>query len=203
MHKYDKIMGGAGIGIFLVCVIMTVALGGTVTAGDGTPDDKGDEIDWTKYELKSNQITKSDYANENTDYDIEITIPEENIKSVTATLNWKDEPDERRIIRTLQNRPDSFGLDVAGPSNQSASASPATNTRDANGGTGSVTCVVDLDPDTDPYLNGTGKWVFTVKCGNCDDKFPRIGIIGENDPGNDWDLVIDYEYYVKKTSEGE
>ena len=54
-----------------------------------------------------------------------------------------------------------------------------------------------FEPDIDPYLNGTGMYLVTVECGECQGSFSQ-GAIGYADNGNDWSMTVEYEYYHKE-----
>jgi hypothetical protein len=112
-----------------------------------------------------------------------------NIRSVTFTLRWTDEPDARI---NLNNEPDEFTLEVSPPN---ATVESATST------TGTVQVTITYDPpNTEPYYNGTGEYIVTVMCGVCGDHEPIINIIGirgVEDTGNAWTLEVSYQVFVQ------
>ena len=136
------------------------------------------------------------YSNEFSVSDEVLTIDVTNVKSLTATLTWTDEPDAS--LRHT-NEPDEFELEVFPPNGTDGSGGPTSNPQ---GGEGRISVTKNFDPDgnKDPYFNGTGEYTITVvtnECGNHVLWRPGIGIFDQPDDGNAWSLVVEVEYYVK------
>jgi MFS family permease len=122
-------------------------------------------------------------------------IKEENVKSITFTLTWEDEPnsDTRHT-----NEPDEFTLAVESPDGEDHDPKSGTNPQ---GGQGSISITITFDPYIDPFLNGTGLYNMTISCDFCGDQLlwrPSAGAQDEVDDSNAWELSIEYEYYQKK-----
>jgi len=182
--------------MFIPIIIGVGFMGGTNTYyGIGEEEDTTQaSTDWSKYEIMAgNPITMAGYADENTDTLVTGIIKEENLISMNLALTWTDEPDIQYGIRTYENEPDFFSLRVETPNGSEEREGPESN---AHGESGEIILTITFGPDVDPYLNGTGQYNITVECGDCGDLF-TTGLIGFTDDGNDWDLTIDYNYYMK------
>ncbi len=161
------------------------------------PDGPDGLPDWSQYDIVTEQVaTDSSYTDEFSVDDVVLTIDHVNVKSVTATLTWTDEPDA--TIRH-NNEPDEFELEVFPPNGTDGSGGPTQN---PTGGQGRIVVTIDFDPagNKDPYYNGTGEYVFSVVVNECGDHVlwrPGIGIFDQPDDGNAWNLEIEVEYFVK------
>ncbi len=157
------------------------------------PDEPDDIPDWSEYVIETEVLpTENGYSNENTAFDLPLEVLNANVRSITITLTWTDEPDAG--IR-YTNEPDEFGLDVS-PPNASTVQTPMSPS-------GRVPVTITYEPPAnDPYFNGTGDYYVTIVCGVCGNQVPFINIGGLReieDPGNAWTLEASYEYYVKPT----
>ena len=186
---------------FVALLFIPVVIGAGFVAGTNTfyrTEEESATIeltDWSKYEtLSGDPITIDGYSGENSDTLVTGQIGEENLISMTLTLTWTDEPDVRYGIRTYENEPDTFSLRAEIPNGQEYREGPQSN---AHGETGEIILIIPFEPDKDPYLNGTGQYNITVECGDCGD-LSTTGIIGFTDDGNEWQLLIEYEYYFKE-----
>jgi hypothetical protein len=184
--------------MFIPIVIGIGYAGGTDTFYGDEEDGGGGSgrlTDWTKYEiLPGAQIALSDYADQDSETVEEISVPEENVLTITFTLTWEDEPDTVYGFRTYENQGDSFTLSVVAPDNSSERDGPKVN---EHGEPGEAIVEIVFEPDIDPYLNGTGNYQVTIECGECQGSFSN-GPIGFADNGNDWELTVEYEYYSKE-----
>ena len=157
------------------------------------PDEPDDIPDWSEYEtITVNLPTESSYSNENSAFDVPIEVMDANVRSITITLTWTDEPAQGP---RYTNEPDEFGLDVS-PPNGTTVQTPMSPS-----GRVSVTITYET-PNNDPYYNGTGDYYVTVSCGVCGNQVPFINIGGFReieDVGNAWTLEASYEYYSKPT----
>ncbi len=157
-------------------------------------DEPEGPFDWSEYDILTGSQSFGEYTAENDAADTTFSIPDENVIDVTLTLSWTDEAD---FSPRHTNQPDEFALEVFAPDGSEASADFRFN---PIGGRGQVFASIDLDPDRDPYLNGTGEWTATVLCGECGNHElwrPSIGIFDQPDNGNDWDLEVSYRFYSK------
>ncbi|MEE9151066.1 MAG: MFS transporter [Thermoplasmata archaeon] len=193
---WTKMTTSAVAFMFIPIIIGVGYMGGTdIFYGIGEEEGTGTTTDWSKYEIVAgNPITMSGYSDENSDTLVTGLIKEENLISMNLTLTWTDEPDEQYGLRTYENEPDTFSLRVETPDGNEYREGPESN---AHGETGEIILTITFDPDIDPYLNGTGQYNITIECGDCGDLF-TTGLIGFTDTGNDWDLLIEYEYYFKE-----
>ena len=158
------------------------------------PDEPDDIPDWSEYDVITyNLPTEASYSNENSAFEVILTIPDANVRSITITLTWTDEPDNG--IR-YTNEPDEFGLEVT-PPNASSVETPMSPS-------GRVSVTIPYEPPAkDPYYNGTGEYYVTVLCGVCGNQVPFINIGGLReieDAGNAWTLEASYDYYEKPTA---
>lgn len=152
---------------------------------NGDSDDDREII----YEESSVVISESGDLDEGNSVDFPVTMEEENIRFVNATITWMDEPDIRRI-RNYENQPDTFTLTISA-FNQTIS-NTGSNT---HGSEGSVTASLELS-DEDMLNNGTNQFVVTVTLDQCGIYTPGIGpgLIGLTDNSNSFDLSIEYTY---------
>jgi hypothetical protein len=133
-------------------------------------------------------------SSENSEEEVFVSLTAENVKSISFTLTWTDES----AGTGFENDPDEFSLSVETPNGTFAESEVVEN---SPGGQGSVNILITYDPDEPPYEEGTGTYTVTVICGNCGDHHSAgpFGIIpGPSDIGNDWDLSVDYDYYMEK-----
>ncbi len=161
------------------------------------PDEPDGLPDWSEYDVITDDLrSESGYADEVSVTDITVEIDVANVRSVTFTLTWTDEPDAtRRHI----NEPDEFELDVFPPTGTDGHGGPTSNPQDGQGSI-SITINYEADGNEDPYFNGTGEYTISIVCNECGDHVlwrPGIGIFDQPDDGNAWTLDIEYEYYVK------
>lgn len=185
------------VALMLIPVIIGVGIiGGTdIYYGLGEDIDGGPKLtDWSQWEIGAGgPITRAGYLDANTDTVEEIKVDEPNIISITFILTWTDEPDQQYGIRVYENGPDTFTLRVQAPDGNE-SHDTASN---QHGESGEIIITMDYDPDIDPYMNGTGTYNVTIDLGECLGSF-TTGLIGFTDPGNDWELAVDYGYYFKE-----
>ncbi len=193
---WTKVTTAAIALMFIPIVIGVGYVGGTDTYfGDDDDDDGPSLTDWTTYEIRDGDpTTRAGHANENTDTIETMDVDAENVLSITFTLTWTDEDDIVYGPRTYENEPDSFSLRAQAPDGREEREGPEAN---AHGEQGEVVLTMEFDPDIDPYLNGTGTYNVTIQCGDCGEFFSS-GPIGFTDDGNDWELLVEYEYYYKE-----
>jgi membrane protease YdiL (CAAX protease family) len=150
-------------------------------------------------------LSVSEYADENTEMEFQLEIPDEEgkkLKSITLTVTWTDEEDYQRVFRTFKNRPDEFAVAASVPphpedetsTNISESSEFAQNT---HGSPGEVSLTIEVDHLTVDSKNGTGSWTIIVKCGECQDKYADgPSALKYNDLGNDFQLSVATEIYA-------
>ena len=157
------------------------------------PDEPDDIPDWSEYVIETEVLpTENGYSNENTAFDLPLEVLNANVRSITITLTWTDEPAQGP---RYTNEPDEFSLDVSAP-NSSTVQTPMSPS-------GRVSVTITYEPPAnDPYFNGTGDLDVTIVCGVCGNQVPFInfgGLREIEDPGNAWTLEASYDYYVKPT----
>lgn len=123
----------------------------------------------------------------------------QNLKTVTFTLTWIDEPDDS----THTNEPDEFELVVTPPEGNG----PQATSRGANpqGGPGEITVEITIFDETihkeDPYHNGIGEYNVRIICHDCGDQQPTIpdplNLRTNVDDENAWTLEVTYTYWNK------
>jgi len=212
----SKDMGHLVKVVVMLVVINFVFLGFVmaVTTGVGTSiwdDIDGDdgpagEFIASDYSIEPGEgFGRQSYADENTETAISfaMNISEgQYLKSVTATLTWQDEEDYQRILRTWENEPDSFGLNVSVAANPNDDTTSNLNgsvpmTENAHGSSQTISVTVEVEHQTTDSMNGNGTWEIIVMCGECKDKYASgPAAVYYNDFGNDFDLVVETEMYV-------
>ena len=134
-------------------------------------------------------FTRSDRANENSNTPLTLSIKDENIKYVNFTLVWWDEEDEPGA----ENEPDNFAINVTtswNESNEVAGANPRN-------GEGRISLTFVNPSDKKENEIGTGDYEVVIRCGDCGEQWESsTGLIGENDSGNDWTLIVEYVFDV-------
>jgi POT family proton-dependent oligopeptide transporter len=151
---------------------------------------------WDRYIVTDGgPINSEGYSNANTDTTYQAEINATNLLNVTFTLSWTDEPDTTRFLRTWQNQPDNFGLEVSSSDGANASAPMTPN---VHGAEGKVSCTLHFEPKKPGSDAARGPFNVTVKCGACGMSTNRASPIGYTDAGNAWTLEVSYSYYAKK-----
>ncbi len=186
----------------VICVILIpIVLFSTFGMGTLTfypPEEEEEpEINWAEdYDLLTGDpISISGESNEGEEKLESREIKEANIKSITFTLTWEDEPN---IDLRYNNEPDEFILAVESPDGKNYGPQSGNNPQ---GGQGSIPITITFDPYIDPFLNGTGLYNITITCDYCGDQVlwrPSLGLQDEADDSNTWELAIEYKYYQKK-----
>lgn len=175
-------------GIFGVAFDVEGMGSSSVNSGGGGGD--WSDLDWQNWEYieETSQITG--YLDEGTEEFIDLSILSSHVESITVTLTWEDEPDQRILLQQGENQPDEFSLDLT-DGNKSVRAS-AANEREQPGLV-EVNMAFDLnDLDT----NTQGEYLVTVACVNAGDHTPRIaGPLMRNDTGNEWSMIITVGFY--------
>ena len=198
------IVGSAALFIALVIVFSYSAssLEDEVMSLDQIMDKLGEEVKTKKgpndnpfptdefSQAEGDPTTVTGTGEEGTDATESLSLGQENLISITFVLTWTDEPD-RNVLWI--NQPDSFGLEVSGPNNQSGSAPMVSN---GHGQEGKVELTVTVEHEDSYDGLGVGEWEYTIKCGDCgNQERRRPALIGFTDSGNDWSLSISYNYY--------
>lgn len=125
------------------------------------------------------------------------------LKSITFTLTWTDEDDIRRVIRTWENQPDTFSIEVylpADPEDEDsqpiqATAGPAQNVHGSNG---ELVLTVPIEHESKDSLNGTGSWEITIICGECGDlENQGVAFTKYNDVEGSYELSVKTELYTE------
>ena len=106
-------------------------------------DGEIEAINWTRdYDLLSAGLSpKTGSSNENSESVEAIVIEQDNLKSITFTLTWTDEPDNTPIYT---NNPDEFSIEAVAPNGTPASGGPSENIQ---GGEGKVSATLQYYPD--------------------------------------------------------
>jgi len=139
-----------------------------------------------------------DYATDGQPLKVEdYSIPEKMVASVTFKLTWTDEPNEGWIPQSPghENQPDTFTVDIQGPTDGLDAADTGTNEQ---GREGVIEFTMDVPVTEDGALNGTGDWEITISV-DAGNHQPVLGVgIPFDDGGNDFALEITYMYYELK-----
>jgi len=200
-------------GVSLVAVVLIpIVLVATFSLGTYTfypPEDK-DKDEWVFEPLNYDLIPGASFtitgsASENGEV-IESQVIElvegELLASISIELTWMDEPD-RSVgllgIRTLENQPDQFSMDISLPadpeddttSDITGSEGPSTNPR---GSQGILTFRQEFVHNNEVSMNGTGLWTIVVSCGTCGDYQGTVQ--SESDTGNTYEIKIITEKFV-------
>lgn len=162
---------------------------GVFENGDTGPTLPDWENDYDLISVQNNPITGT--STENTPTEKQEAIAEENINTITFTLTWTDEA----AGTGFENDPDEFTLEVESPNGESDSDGPSFN---SPGGQGSLSVSFSFSSDKDPFEDGTGTYNVTIICGDCGDQHGPFGFITQPDNGNNWELLIEYNYYQEK-----
>ncbi|OYT46775.1 hypothetical protein B6U90_00150 [Thermoplasmatales archaeon ex4484_6] len=183
------------IGVYsLVGVMIVLGLSsGTTTFIGGEDSEEGRGT----YQWEESSVTVS-FSEENlaegdsTIYPVEIPYP--NIVRINITLTWSDEDDIQRLVRTYRNEPDTFLLGVE-MSNMTEVSETAAN---EHGSEGVIGISLLFDPVEDPFdeesFLHTGMYNITVSMMDAGNYNNRFSLMGFNDPGNGYRLVIEYRY---------
>lgn len=111
------------------------------------------------------------------------------LKSFNYRLTWKDETDPpgRPRVRRYDNQPDEFSVRVLSPEGNS------TVLAISDGSSGTLTGSHELNNSEIQGSFRTGNFTIEVTLINAGDWTPSIGIglVGLNDPGNSYELVLD------------
>lgn len=113
--------------------------------------------------------------------DVEI----ENVQYVNITLIWRDESDIRRAFRTYRNDPDTFTVSVS-MDNMTTITKSSSNSHGQEG----VIAISHRFQSDPPHLDGTGRYTISVKLDEAGNYSPGIGIIGFEDEGNAYTLIM-------------
>ncbi|UCH88314.1 MAG: hypothetical protein JSV49_08600 [Thermoplasmata archaeon] len=160
---------------------------------DDNDDDELEPENKTKYGLvEGRPIIESGYSLEYFDQLEVIDIPDCNIKSATFILNWTDEDDMNSSNRIYENQPDEFALEVETPGGDVYNTSYIQN---SYGREGQVNLTINFEPSNYPDYSASGEYNVTIKCGDCGDFYPTMGLISYHDLGNDWNLKVVVKYY--------
>jgi MFS family permease len=174
-----------------IMLFSTFSLGTFIYIGPEEDIEVIPPTDWTKYNVVVGSFEENGYLNENSEEELIFNITEPNVISVTFTLTWQDEGD---VDNRHTNDPDYFSLGVQGPIGPETFTSPSP--------TGVATLTKNFDPwRSDPYYNGSYEYVVRIIAGEAGDHEPLVfdplNFRTTPDDGNNWDLSIEYEYYVK------
>jgi len=180
--------------LLIPCLLFGAYSGGT----DRYFREGGGEVGgtWDNYIVtEGGPITTEGYSNTGTETTEQAGINATNLLNVTFTLTWIDEPDTTRLLRTWENQPDNFGLDVSSPDGANASAPMTPN---VHGEEGKVSCALRFEPGKPGSDADRGPFEVTVKCGTCGMATNPFSPIGYIDSGNAWTLEVSYSYYARK-----
>lgn len=197
MHKNDRVIIISGVGVTILAIVLAFIMGSFEVATSAPPPAVPSEPNI----VAAAPQTQAGSSDANTEQVIQ--VPLQNPVNVTVTLTWTDEPDGTGCpppAARWVNQPDNFGLSIEGPgaANVSASQEPIPNT---HGQPGVVTLTVTVNYGDKEWTKATGNWNITVVCGTCGmEAKKRPAVFGYTDPGNDWEITIEYSGY--ETGEG-
>ena len=196
MNSNDKKVTFAGFGILLVMIISAVALGSNTSQGEeGTSSTLADILD--DFTLNRTTESFSGELQEGAAETFEIDLQGRLLKNLTATLTWEDESElsGRPRIRRYENQPDTFSLSVSDVEGNNTDEDSGSNPMD---GEGEISARISNEDQELVRLLDTeyqGEvWSVDVTMVNSGGWTPMIGIIGFNDGGNSFSLVVEYEY---------
>jgi POT family proton-dependent oligopeptide transporter len=186
----------SAVAFMFIPILVGVGFAGGTDIYYGEKTSVGEGINWTKdYDLISGSTIDGDgYLDEGMETVEKVPIPYDNIDNVIFTLTWTDEPDTSGL-GSFENQPDSFSLEVQTPKGKTEGPKSGENTHENQG---SISIKIEYE---EPYEHGTGDYNVTITCTNAGDQEPQINVINlrtEEDPGNNWELTVEYKYYQKK-----
>ncbi len=122
------------------------------------------------------------------------------VSSVTFTLTWQDEPDQRILLQQGENQPDEF--EIRCTKDGVSQRAQGQNARDPNGGTGTITITLTFEHDSADSINGTGDYDVEITLIGAGDFTPRFaGPLMRNDVSNGYTLTYSTEIYTPKAAE--
>jgi hypothetical protein len=140
------------------------------------------------YELKEEFFVESGYLDENSEEIFIFNLTEPNIISLNFTLTWVDENENSSWYI---NDPDEFALSIKPHVGDEVSSPPST--------LGEIVITFEFEPRTYPDYNKSYEYKVKIITGEAGDQNPLqpslLGVRPIEDTGNDWHLIIEYEYY--------
>ena len=198
--------GTTSISLVVFCILVCgLIMGATFALGETDfsrmlPLPKGisgETVDLSSY-ISTEEIQNGDGYLSERGVDIITLVSEENryIRAVTVTVTWTDEDDIQRI-RTYENDPDTFSVNVLGPN-----ATAGETGSNPKGGEGSISASVSLTNEeiSDIILEEEGNYTVEVlivldEVGNY---FAGTGArrVGFNDAGNAYEYEMEIVWLV-------
>jgi len=205
MNSNDRKVTFAGIGVLLVMLISALLFGSNASGGEGGGGSSTTDI-LLGYVLYTDKVSFSGDLSEGSSETQEMDLSGMLVKNISVTLTWTDEskPPGRPRIRQYTNAPDTFSVSISDMSGNRTSSDTGAN---PPGQEGSISLQLSIpDEDLLKLLDEDYQgevWTVLVSMEDAGNWAPRIGIIGFNDPGNSYSLVVDYEYYKLAEIRGE
>lgn len=190
MALNDAMVFLSGLIIFVIAIVGSLAFGENI---DIIVNINSPGVDWSQFDstlVNPDPINK--YAQEGSEETYTLLIAESNVRRVSFTISWTDEPD---ADLRHSNGPDTFTISVTGPDGSISDTGTGSN--------GEIALGFELIDESDtsitfPFENGTGEWkiVISVSAGDQDPIVPGpFNMRTFQDQGNDFTLDMGYEYY--------
>jgi hypothetical protein len=180
----------AGIYSIVIAIVIIGASLGT-TAYVGGYDNEKDDMDMV-YMDQSTTVATSGQLVEGSMAMFEVEVEELNLIFFNATLTWDDEnePPGRPRIRQYENQPEEFKIEIL-----MENLTQDYSVQDVNvvGSQGNIPISIPLNGTLD-YADYTGTYTISVTLVNSGNYIPNIGVLALNDPGNSFDLLVEYTY---------
>ncbi len=191
------------VGLVVLMFIPITFAGAWVAGTDvfvGLSRSTGGTTDWDDYLVNVGSDSDSGVLQEGGDDELPpIMISIANLRSITFTLTWTDEPPAGFLGFRYVNQPDSFSITIV-PPNGTVEERPMTSNPQGGQGVLAVQFFFPNESMNDPYYNGTGDYLVLIQCGNCGDQElwrPGLGLFTQADNENAWQLSWSYEYLTK------
>jgi len=190
MALNDGMVFFSGLIIFVIAIVGSLAFGENIEI---TVEINNTGVDWSQFDsVLVNSEPKNEYLLEGAEHSDILSISELNVRRVSFTLTWTDEPDANF---RYSNTPDTFTISVTGPDGSISGTDSASN--------GEIVLGFELIEEGDtsltlPFENGTGDWKISISV-NTGDQEPIVpdpfGMRTYQDEGNKFTLDMEYEYY--------
>jgi membrane protease YdiL (CAAX protease family) len=207
-HKHRSIPQTMGVLVVFWIMILGTILGITYAAGEtniakvyGIEIEVMPAYDFSKYTVTTESQPGTGELAEGESQEISLaSSPDKLISTVTVTLTWTDEPDQRIRLRQYENTPDSFGLSIDGPN---SNLSTSTSGENPTGGQGMPQVSIAV-PEEALAETMEANYTVTITMESAGMYLPAVGpgVIGYVDDGNAYEYTIDVEYMVPPEAGG-
>jgi hypothetical protein len=153
---------------------------------------KAEDIQSNEYVEENDRFSETGYTDEGSDETIMHTleIPSDyTLTNIKFNLSWEDEDDMISGIRTYENQPDYFTLEITSPSGEYESETRSD-------GIIEIAFSISSEENSEYY----GDWEIRIICEESGDFINPSSMIGYTDSGNDWELMGEW-VFVKEVDE--